>query len=81
MMSAVIAQKSKLITNVYLAFLQVVFKGSPGQDAYDSFVLMMDNGAKVEVPCHALQPRSQVRFGISFALHLLSSMCPVCTKV
>lgn len=40
--------------------LQVVYKGPPGHDAHDSFMLMMDNGTKVEVPCHALQPRSKV---------------------
>ena len=76
-MSAVVAQ-IELITKVHLAFLQVVFKGSPGQDAHDFLVLMMDNGAKVEVPCHALQPRSKVIFGIFFAVSLLN---PVRTKV
>ena len=42
------------------AFVQVLYKGPAGHDAHDSFTLMMDNGTKLEVPCHALQPRSKV---------------------
>ena len=40
--------------------LQVLYKGPPGHDAHDAFILLMDDGSKFEVPCHALQPRSKV---------------------
>ena len=39
---------------------QVFYKGPAGQDVHDALVLMMDNGTRVEVPCHALRPRSKV---------------------
>lgn len=40
--------------------LQVVYQGPLGQDAHDAFVLLLDNGSKHEVACHALRPRSKV---------------------
>ena len=52
-----------------IAQIQVLYKGPPGHDAHDSFTLMMDNGAKVEVPCHALQPRSKVHTKTGPASH------------
>ncbi|DBA78771.1 TPA: putative protein fap47 [Trebouxia sp. C0004] len=55
-----LATVSKLAPGLQLSF-KVLYKGPSGHDAHDSFTLMMDNGAKVEVPCHALQPRSKLR--------------------
>jgi len=57
------------------ANLQVLYKGPSGHDAHDSFTLMMDNGAKVEVPCHALQPRSKVQ-----ACHMQCHTVCTCVK-
>ncbi|KAL0021413.1 hypothetical protein WJX79_003538 [Trebouxia sp. C0005] len=62
-----LATVSKLAPGLQLSF-KVLYKGPSGHDAHDSFTLMMDNGAKVEVPCHALQPRSKLRVKGDLAL-------------